>query len=171
MFLTIQKMITHQRNKLTCQTQVRNKLASCNSPLNCPASTPAAPLPILYCLMAIIQGVTELGLLDQPLNIVHGSTVATNAALEGKGVRTSFITHYGLGADNIEIRPLLDDELAQLKNTRTRLKSIPPTPRNSIHPQDNPYGYTLFIYMHPSTRYFQPHFQLLHHRFDATPKR
>ncbi len=54
-------------------------------------STPRAPEE------AIIQGVTELGLLDQPVNIVHGSTVATNAALEGKGVRTAFITNYGLG--------------------------------------------------------------------------
>jgi len=54
-------------------------------------STPHAPEE------AIIQGVTELGLLDQPLNIVHGSTVATNAALEGKGVRTAFITNHGLG--------------------------------------------------------------------------
>jgi len=54
-------------------------------------STPHAPEE------AIIQGITELGLLDQPLNIVHGSTVATNAALEGKGVRTVFITNHGLG--------------------------------------------------------------------------
>ncbi len=54
-------------------------------------STPHAPEE------AIILGVTELGLLDQPVNIVHGSTVATNAALEGKGVRTAFITNYGLG--------------------------------------------------------------------------
>jgi len=46
---------------------------------------------------AIIQGITELGLLDEPLNIVHGSTVATNAVLEGKGVRTAFITNVGLG--------------------------------------------------------------------------
>jgi N-methylhydantoinase A len=54
-------------------------------------STPHAPEE------AIIQGVSELGLLDEPLNIVHGSTVATNAALEGKGVRTAFITNHGLG--------------------------------------------------------------------------
>jgi len=53
-------------------------------------STPHAPE------SAIIQGVSELDLLDEPLNIVHGSTVATNAALEGKGVRTVFITNHGL---------------------------------------------------------------------------
>lgn len=53
-------------------------------------STPEAPE------QAIIQGVKELGL-DQPgLYIVHGSTVATNAVLQGKGVRTVFITNHGL---------------------------------------------------------------------------
>jgi N-methylhydantoinase A len=56
-------------------------------------STPEAPE------RAILQGVRELGLegdiLGQ-LQVVHGSTVATNAALEGKGVRTVFITNRGL---------------------------------------------------------------------------
>ncbi len=56
-------------------------------------STPHAPE------QAILQGVRELGLegeaLEQ-LKVVHGSTVATNAALEGKGVRTLFITNHGL---------------------------------------------------------------------------
>lgn len=46
---------------------------------------------------AILQGITELGLRDnQDLIVVHGSTVATNAVLEGKGVRTVFITNHGL---------------------------------------------------------------------------
>jgi N-methylhydantoinase A len=56
-------------------------------------STPAAPE------QAILQGVRELGLEGvEPwrLNMVHGSTVATNAVLEGKGVRTVFITNRGL---------------------------------------------------------------------------
>ena len=56
-------------------------------------STPHAPE------LAILQGVRELGIegaaLGQ-LKVVHGSTVATNAALEGKGVRTCLITNYGL---------------------------------------------------------------------------
>ena len=55
-------------------------------------STPRAPQ------QAILQGISELGLTDcEDLVVVHGSTVATNAVLEGKGVRTVFITNYGLG--------------------------------------------------------------------------
>ncbi len=56
-------------------------------------STPYAPD------RAILQGINEMGLADAvsagQLRIIHGSTVATNAALEGKGVRTAFITNMG----------------------------------------------------------------------------
>ncbi|HHM05403.1 MAG TPA: hydantoinase/oxoprolinase family protein [Gammaproteobacteria bacterium] len=52
-------------------------------------STPEAPE------RAILAGMAALGLADRPVNLVHGSTVATNAALEGKGVRTAFITNRG----------------------------------------------------------------------------
>ncbi|MCG6941885.1 MAG: hydantoinase/oxoprolinase family protein [Thiohalocapsa sp.] len=54
-------------------------------------STPAAPE------QAILQGVRELGLEPVGLRIVHGSTVATNAVLEGKGARTAFVTNRGFG--------------------------------------------------------------------------
>lgn len=58
-------------------------------------STPAAPE------QAIVQGITEMALMDAAqagdLIVIHGSTVATNAALEGKGVRTAFITNRGFG--------------------------------------------------------------------------
>jgi len=54
-------------------------------------STPDAPE------RAILQGIQELGLSREPYHLVHGSTVATNAVLEGKGVRTVYITNYGLG--------------------------------------------------------------------------
>jgi len=56
-------------------------------------STPDAPE------KAILLGMEELGLdrrLDE-LSLVHGSTVATNAVLESKGVPTVFITNRGLG--------------------------------------------------------------------------
>jgi N-methylhydantoinase A len=54
-------------------------------------STPKAPE------RAILQGIEELGLGEcEGLLLVHGSTVATNAVLEGKGVRTAFITNSGL---------------------------------------------------------------------------
>lgn len=56
-------------------------------------STPTAPE------QAIIQGITELGLADllqsDRLHITHGSTVATNAALEGKLARTAYVTNRG----------------------------------------------------------------------------
>ncbi|MGD8743887.1 MAG: hydantoinase/oxoprolinase family protein, partial [Granulosicoccaceae bacterium] len=55
-------------------------------------STPRAPE------QAILQGIRELGVTpDASLQIVHGSTVATNAVLEGKGVRTAYIGNRGLG--------------------------------------------------------------------------
>ncbi|GAB4296805.1 MAG: hydantoinase/oxoprolinase family protein [Thiohalomonadaceae bacterium] len=55
-------------------------------------STPDAPE------RAILQGIGELGLNDRlhELHLVHGSTVATNAVLEGKGVRTVYIGNRGL---------------------------------------------------------------------------
>ncbi|WP_455198020.1 hydantoinase/oxoprolinase N-terminal domain-containing protein, partial [Kaarinaea lacus] len=54
-------------------------------------STPNAPE------QAILQGISELGLSEnKELFVVHGSTVATNAVLEGKGVRTVLITNSGL---------------------------------------------------------------------------
>ncbi len=55
-------------------------------------STPDAPE------RAILQGIAELGLSGEleRLAVVHGSTVATNAALEGKGVRTVYIGNHGL---------------------------------------------------------------------------
>ncbi|WP_163831200.1 hydantoinase/oxoprolinase family protein [Spartinivicinus ruber] len=58
-------------------------------------STPQAPA------QAILQGIQEMEL--QPLVeagellIIHGSTVATNAALEGKGVKTLYVTNEGFG--------------------------------------------------------------------------
>lgn len=54
-------------------------------------STPQAPE------QAILQGIRDLGLDTEKLRVIHGSTVATNAALEGKGVRTLYVTNRGLG--------------------------------------------------------------------------
>lgn len=54
-------------------------------------STPKAPE------LAILQGIKDLELLDTAITVVHGSTVATNAVLEGKGVTTAYITNHGLG--------------------------------------------------------------------------
>lgn len=56
-------------------------------------STPSAPE------AAILRGIRELGLEKYLINgsarIIHGSTVATNAALEGKGARTVLVCNHG----------------------------------------------------------------------------
>ena len=59
-------------------------------------STPHAPEE------AILQGIRELGLTPGDLRVVHGSTVATNAVLEGKGAKTLFVTNRGF-ADLLHI--------------------------------------------------------------------
>jgi len=53
-------------------------------------STPEAPE------RAILQGIADLGLSLKHLHIVHGSTVATNAVLQGKGASTVYIGNRGL---------------------------------------------------------------------------
>ena len=78
-------------------------------------STPAAPE------QAILRGIRELGLdhldADMTLVIVHGSTVATNAVLESKGVRTAYICNHGLG-----------DVLTIGRQTRRQLYELQPAP-------------------------------------------
>lgn len=82
-------------------------------------STPAAPE------QAILQGLNELGISgDQQLRIVHGSTVATNAVLEGKGASTAYVTNRGLG-DVLTIGRQARRELYNLQPPRPR----PPVPR------------------------------------------
>ena len=81
-------------------------------------STPDAPE------RAILQGIRELGLKDSELLLIHGSTVATNAVLEGKGVRTVYITNRGL-RDTLTIGRQARRELY---NLNPPLKA-PPVPR------------------------------------------
>ncbi|MFL5665810.1 MAG: hydantoinase/oxoprolinase N-terminal domain-containing protein, partial [Ktedonobacteraceae bacterium] len=61
---------------------------------------------------AILQGLSDLGVRENLSTLVHGSTVATNAVLEHKGVRTGLITTAGF-RDVLEIgrqtRPKLYD--------------------------------------------------------------
>jgi N-methylhydantoinase A len=75
-------------------------------------STPSAPE------QAILQGIHDLRQADAALDIgaltmVHGSTVATNAILEGKGVRTVYIANRGL-ADVLSIGRQAREELYNL---------------------------------------------------------
>ena len=80
-------------------------------------STPQAPE------QAILQGIRELGLSTDGLRVVHGSTVATNAVLEHKGVRTVYISNRGLG-DVLTIGRQARHELYNLQPEAPR----PPVP-------------------------------------------
>jgi N-methylhydantoinase A len=71
-------------------------------------STPHAPE------QAILQGIQELGIGGQSFHLVHGSTIATNAVLEGKGVRTAYITNRGF-ADVLTIGRQARRELYNLQ--------------------------------------------------------
>ncbi len=76
-------------------------------------STPDAPE------RAILEGIREMGLETAVaagrLRIVHGSTVATNAALERKGVRTAYVSNEGLA-----------DVLALARQNRHKLYDLTP---------------------------------------------
>ena len=80
-------------------------------------STPEAPE------RAILQGLAELGIDRTRLRLVHGSTVATNAVLEGQGVRTALITNRGL-ADLLTIGRQARGQLYELQPQATP----PPVP-------------------------------------------
>ncbi|MBS1202429.1 MAG: N-methylhydantoinase A/acetone carboxylase, beta subunit, partial [Chromatiaceae bacterium] len=75
-------------------------------------STPKAPE------QAILRGIAELGLSPAGLSMVHGSTVATNAVLEGKGVRTLYLGNRGL-----------EDLLTLGRQARADLYDLQPPPR------------------------------------------
>lgn len=67
---------------------------------------------------AIEQGISALGLDAAGLHLIHGSTVATNAILERKGVKTLLITNRGL-----------EDLLTIGRQTRAELYALTPAPR------------------------------------------
>jgi N-methylhydantoinase A len=81
-------------------------------------STPAAPE------KAILLGIAELGLDPAGLHVIHGSTVATNAVLEGKGVRTLYVANRGLG-DLLSIGRQARPDLYDLQPP-ARLPPVPP---------------------------------------------
>ena len=75
---------------------------------------------------AILAGIGRLGLDAGALHLVHGSTVATNAILERKGVRTLFVTNRGI-----------EDLLRIGRQTRERLYDLtPPVPEPWLTPED-----------------------------------
>jgi N-methylhydantoinase A len=74
---------------------------------------------------AILRGIRDLGLDASGLRVVHGSTVATNAVLEGKGVRTAFVTSRGFS-----------DLLSIGRQARERLYDLQPAPRTPPVPPE-----------------------------------
>jgi N-methylhydantoinase A len=83
-------------------------------------STPEAPE------RAILQGIAKMKIPLQGLTVVHGSTVATNAVLEGKGVRTLLITNRGFG-----------DLLTIGRQARTELYNLQPEPLSPPVPRED----------------------------------
>jgi len=82
-------------------------------------STPEAPE------QAILQGIAELGLAPGSLRVIHGSTVATNAVLEGKGVPTAYVTNRGFA-----------DLLTIGRQAREALYDLQPKPRRPPVPAE-----------------------------------
>lgn len=62
---------------------------------------------------AILSGLRSLDLLGEPIDLVHGTTVGTNAVLEGRGARTVFVTSPGF-ADLLTIGRQQRDHLYRL---------------------------------------------------------
>ncbi|MCW9047395.1 MAG: hydantoinase/oxoprolinase family protein [Gammaproteobacteria bacterium] len=82
-------------------------------------STPLAPE------QAILQGISELGVPHDGLQLIHGSTVATNAVLEAKGVKTVYITNSGFS-----------DVLTIGRQARRDLYNLMPKPAPPLIPAD-----------------------------------
>ncbi len=80
-------------------------------------STPDAPE------QAILQGLDELQIPVDNLHIIHGSTVATNALLEGKGVETVYVANLGFA-----------DVLSIGRQARPELYNLMPEPRPPLIP-------------------------------------
>ena len=82
-------------------------------------STPEAPE------KAIIEGLRHLNINFDHSHLVHGTTVATNALLEGKGARTAFITNHGF-----------KDILHIGRQTREDIYSLCPQPKRQLIQND-----------------------------------
>jgi len=71
----------------------------------------------------ILQGLQRLGLDDEQLHIIHGTTVGTNAVLEGKGARVAYVTCRGF-ADVLSLGRQEREQVYQL----AQAESCPPVP-------------------------------------------
>jgi N-methylhydantoinase A/oxoprolinase/acetone carboxylase beta subunit len=78
---------------------------------------------------AILRGLRESGVLEKNLDIIHGSTVATNALLERKGAKLAFLTTAGF-----------EDLLEIGRQTRRELYNIMVEKRNPLIPRQLCFG-------------------------------
>jgi len=73
----------------------------------------------------IVEGLKQMGLENRKLQIIHGTTVGTNAVLEGKGARVAYISSKGF-ADVLTLGRQERDQVYQLRQAETD----PPVPRD-----------------------------------------
>src|SRR5580698_4775746 len=85
-------------------------------------SNPRSPASVILAGLAQAAG-------SRQAQVVHGSTVATNALLERKGVRTALVTTAGF-----------EDVIAIGRQNRPELYNLTPTPRVPIIPQTMSFG-------------------------------
>jgi N-methylhydantoinase A len=78
---------------------------------------------------AILRGLRDAAVIDEALDIIHGSTVATNALLERKGARLAFLTTAGF-----------EDLLEIGRQTRAELYNIMVEKRNPLIPRKLCFG-------------------------------
>ncbi len=71
----------------------------------------------------IVAGLKKLGFADRALQIIHGTTVATNAVLEGKGARVAYVTSKGF-ADVLSLGRQEREHVYQLRQPEIQ----PPVP-------------------------------------------
>ncbi|HXP89205.1 MAG TPA: hydantoinase/oxoprolinase family protein [Bryobacteraceae bacterium] len=84
---------------------------------------------ILAGLERVAREVVFTGARVGVIDVVHGSTVATNALLERKGARTSFVTTAGF-----------EDLLEIGRQNRAELYNLMPAPRRPLVPREHCYG-------------------------------
>ena len=73
----------------------------------------------------IVEGLKQMGLENRKLQIIHGTTVGTNAVLEGKGARVAYISSKGF-ADVLTLGRQEREQVYQLRQAETE----PPVPRD-----------------------------------------
>lgn len=78
---------------------------------------------------AILHGLRQAAVIDESLDIIHGSTVATNALLERKGARLALLTTAGF-----------EDLLEIGRQTRRELYNIMVEKRNPLIPRELCFG-------------------------------